>query len=97
MKHYLYCSAGNTEGLDEYIAFFEIAEDGYCARYIEIPSVGHALKYTQDEQADEFGVLPEVPLDGLEAAKPKYGTLNEISQQLFESAWNGIRSGQQSA
>lgn len=97
MKHYLYCSAGNTEGLDEYIAFFEIAEDGYCARYIEIPSVGYALKYTEDEPADEFGVLPEGPWDALETAKPKYGTLNEISRQLFDSAWNGIRAGRQPA
>lgn len=97
MKHYLYCSAGNTEGLDEYIAFFEIAEDGYYARYIEIPSVGHARKYTDDEPADEFGVLPEGPWDALEAATPKYGTLNEISQQLFDSAWDGIRADRQSA
>lgn len=93
MKHYLYCSAGNTEGLDEYIAFFEIAEDGYCSRYIEIRPVGHALKYTEDEPADEFGALPEGPWDALEATKPKYGTLNGISQQLFDSAWNGIQAG----
>lgn len=97
MKHYLYCSVGNTEGLNEYIAFFEIAEDGYCARYIEIPSVGHALKYTIDEPADEFGALPEGPWDALEAAKPNYGTLNEISQQLFDCAWNGIQAGRKSA
>jgi hypothetical protein len=97
VKHYLYCSAENTEGVHEYIAFFEIAEDGYCARYIEIRSVGHALKYTEDEPADEFGVLPEGTWDALEAAKPKYGTLTEISQQLFDSAWNSIRAGRQSA
>lgn len=97
MKHYLYCSAGNTEGLDEYIAFFEIADDGYCARYIEIPSVGHALRYTEDEPVDEFGMLPGGPWDALEAAKPKYGAFNEISQQLFDIAWNSIRAGRQSA
>lgn len=93
MKPYLYCSAGNTEGLDEYIAFFEIAEDGYCSRNIEIRSVGHALKYTKDQPADELGALPEGPWDALEVAKPKYGTLNEISQQLFDSAWDGIQAG----
>jgi hypothetical protein len=97
VKHYLYCSAGNTEGLDEYVAFFEIAEDGYCARYIEIPSVGYVLKYTEDEPADEFGVLPRGPWDALETVKPKYGKLNEISRQLFDSAWNGIRAGRQPA
>ena len=38
MKHYLYCSSGNTVGLDEYLGFFEIDEDGYCTRYLEIRS-----------------------------------------------------------
>jgi hypothetical protein len=93
VKHYLYCSAGNTEGLDEYLAFFEIAEEGHCSRYVEIHSVGHVLKYTEDEPADEFGALPEGPWNAHEAAKSKYGTLTEISQQLFNSAWKGIRVG----
>lgn len=97
MKYYRYCSAGNTEGLDEYIAFFEIADDGYCSRYIEIPAIGNALKYTEEEPADEFGALPEGPWDALEAAQPEYGTLNEISKQLFDGAWNGIQAGRQCA
>ncbi|MFC0250826.1 hypothetical protein [Massilia consociata] len=93
MKHYLYCSAGNTEGLDEYIAFFEIANDGHCSRYLEIRPVGCALKYTVEKPADEFGALPEGPWDALEAAKPKYGTLKDISKELFDSAWAGVRAG----
>lgn len=59
--------------------------------------MGHALKYAEDESADEFGLLPEGPWDALEAAQAKYGTLKEISQQLFDSAWNGIRADRQSA
>lgn len=66
MKYYLYCSSGNTEGLDEYVAFFEIAEDGHCARHLEIRPVGDVLKYTEEEAADEFGALPEGPWDVLE-------------------------------
>lgn len=86
MKHYLYCSSGNTEGLDEYVAFFEIADDGYCARYLEIRPAGDALKYTEDKPADEFGSLPEGPWDKVEAAKPKYGT----PTLFFNGAWNSI-------
>jgi hypothetical protein len=93
VKHYLYCSSGNTEGLDEYVAFFEIAEDGYCSRYLEIRPAGDALKYTEEKPADEFGALPEGPWDALEAAKPSHGTLNDISKELFDSAWNSVRAG----
>ncbi|MCS0591756.1 hypothetical protein ACFQ09_07880 [Massilia norwichensis] len=92
MKHYLYSSAGNTEGLDEYIAYFEIAEDGYCARYLEIRPEGHALKYTEEKPADAFGALPEGRWDAVEAAKPRYGTLKEISNALFDSVWDDIRA-----
>jgi hypothetical protein len=91
VKHYLYCSSGNTEGLDEYIGFFEIAEDGYCCRYLEISSVGAALRYTQESPSDEYGVLPEGPWDALQAAKPALGTLSGISRNLFDSAWHGVQ------
>jgi len=92
VKHYLYSSAGNTEGLDEYIAYFEIAEDGYCARYLEIRPEGHALKYTEEKPADALGALPEGQWDAVEAAKPRYGTLKEISNALFDSVWDDIRA-----
>jgi len=91
VKHYLYCSAGNTEGLDEIIGFFEIADDGYCSRYLEIRAGDDALRYTEQKPSDEFGVLPEGPWNALEAAKPAYGKLSCISQSLFDSAWQGIQ------
>jgi len=91
MKHYLYCSSGNTQGLDEYLAFFEVAEDGHFSRYLEIQSAGKVLKYTEDKPADEFGALPEGPWEPLEASKPEYGTLNDISKALFDSAWSSLR------
>ena len=93
MKHYLYCSSGNTEGLDEYLAFFEIAGDGHYSRYLELCPMGDALKYTEDNAVDEYGALPEGRWDALEAAKPKYGTLADISKELFETAWNRIHAG----
>lgn len=90
MKHYLYCSSGNTEGLDEYLAFFEIAEDGHCSRYLEIQPVGKVRKYIEEKPADEFGALPAGPWDALEASKPEYGTLIDISKGLFDSAWSSV-------
>ncbi len=90
MKYYLYCSSGNTHGLDEYIAFFEIADDGYCSRYLEIRSKGGALKYSEEHSADDSGALPEGPWDAAEAAKPEYGVLDGISGILFQSAWDSI-------
>lgn len=92
MKYYLYCSSGNSEGLDEYVGFFEIAEDGYCSRYLELRPTGYALKYTEDKPADAYGVLPEGPCNALEAEKPKYETLNLISKEPFDSAWDRIHS-----
>jgi hypothetical protein len=92
MKYYLYCSSGNTGGIDEYVAFLEIADDGYCSRYLEIQHLGKVLKYTEEKPADEFGALPEKPWDVLEASKPEYGVLNEISLELFESAWSNVRA-----
>ena len=90
MRHYLYCSSGNTGGIDEYVAFFEIADDGYCSRYLELKSDGDALRYTEEKPADQFGVLPEGQFDESELAKPEYGSLNEISRHLFDSVWNRV-------
>lgn len=90
MKYYLYCSAGNTVGLNEYLGFFEIAADGYCARYLEIQSGGDALRYTELAPSDKFGILPEGPWNEGEAAKPAYGTLTCIEAGLFETAWKAV-------
>jgi hypothetical protein len=90
VKHYLYCSSGNTEGIDEYVAFFEIADDGYCSRYLEVRSTGDALRYTEKTPADQFGILPEGQFDESELAKPEYGKLNEISSHLFDSVWHRV-------
>jgi hypothetical protein len=57
MKRYLYCSSGNTVGLDEYLGFFEIGEDRYCVRYLEIRSDGRALRYTEQNPSDELAIL----------------------------------------
>ena len=91
MQYYLYCSSGNTEGLDEYLGLFEIADDQYCSRYLEIQASGTALRYTEQLPADEFGQLPEGQWNEHEAAKPEFGTLRSISKELFESAWHSTQ------
>ena len=90
MKHYLYCSSGNTLGIDEYIGLYEIGEDGFCVRYLEVHAGGSALRYTEEQAADQHGVLPErswYEHEG-ELAKAEYGSLKLISPALFEAAWN---------
>src|SRR6476661_2270340 len=99
VKHYLYCSSGNSHDLEEHIGFFEIADDDYCTRYLEIRSDGIAVRYTEQHAADGFGILPEGPWQAADAAKPEFGTLSAISAQLFDAAWDGVQccNGQPSA
>ena len=59
MLYRLYSSIGNTLGLKDRIAYFEIDPDGYFTRYLEIDSNGLAYRYTRDHPIDKFGALPE--------------------------------------
>ncbi|MFG6485365.1 hypothetical protein ACG04R_01705 [Roseateles sp. BYS78W] len=92
MNYRLYCSSGNTVGVDEYVSYAEIDADGYYVRYLEINSNGTALRYTETHAADHLGILPEGPWDDAEASKPEYGHYFVISAQLFESVWAATRA-----
>lgn len=93
MRYYLYCSSGNTAGIEEYLAFFAFGDDDYCARYLEIQASGQALRYTEAHSADEFGMLPEGRWDDIagQDGKPGYGTFTAIGAGLFDSAWSSTR------
>lgn len=52
MLYRLYSTIGNTRGLEDYLAYFEIDLDGYFTRYLEIHSNGLAYRYTRDLAAD---------------------------------------------
>jgi hypothetical protein len=93
MKHYLYCSAGNTLGIDEYIGLFEFGEDGFCVRYLEVQASGNSLRYSEKHAADQHGVLPERRWNEHEEdlSKAAYGLLSLISPALFEAAWKNTR------
>ncbi|MBX3628027.1 MAG: hypothetical protein KF892_23665 [Rhizobacter sp.] len=87
MKYYLYCSSGNSLGLDEYIGYFENDGEGYCVRYVEIGSTGAALRYSEGKAADKYAQLPEGKWVDSEAAKAEYGHCIKISKELFETVW----------
>lgn len=94
MIYRLYCSSGNTVGLDEYVSYSEIGADGFWVRHVEIKADGTARRYSASHSADESGALPEGQWDAKEAAKPKYGLVVEISGHLFEAVWRATRATQ---
>lgn len=80
MNHYLYCSAGNSLGLDEYIGYFENDEYGYCVRYVEILANGVALRYSEEKAAYKYAQLPEGKWVESETTKAEYGHCIKISE-----------------
>ena len=88
MKYRLYSSEGNSLGLESYLGYFEIGDNGYVARYLEIRADGTPVRYTEDFHTDEFGFLPEGPVDDEDASKPEYGTFAPISATVFDAIWS---------
>lgn len=89
MRYYLYSSTGNTLGVQSYLAYFEISDDGYCQRYIELNANGVALRYTVEHAADEHGQLPEGnwSANEPEMSKKEYGVVAPITVELFNTIW----------
>jgi hypothetical protein len=89
VQHYLYSSSGNTVGVDEYLGFFEVGDDDYICRHLEIRADGAALRYTEQRPADEYGILPEGTWSSGadDSKKPEYGHSRPISPALFEAMW----------
>jgi hypothetical protein len=97
MKYRLHSSTGNTIGIDDYLGYSELDEDGYWSRYLQINADGTAYRYSRSHEADEFGVLPEGQWDESEASELKYGTIAEITSLLFEAVWARTRCDNDSA
>ena len=93
MRYYLYSSTGNTLGIDPYIGYFQIGDDGFCKRYIELNAGGIALRYTEERSADIYGQLPEGNWsdNDPEMSKKAYGVITPITEDLFETAWTSTR------
>jgi len=89
MKYRIYSSEGNTVGLDSYLACWEVGDDGYCKRYLEIRADGIPVRYTEEIHTDEYGFLPEGVIDyDEEASRPELGTFGPISATVFEAIWS---------
>ena len=87
MHYRLYCSSGNSEGIDEYVGYVELDTEGSALRYLEISSATGARRYDEARSADAFGMLPEGqwPLDN--PSSSTFGVESAISRELFEAVW----------
>jgi hypothetical protein len=83
MLYRLYCSSGNTLGVDEYVCYSEIGADDSWVRYVEVKSDGTALRYDREHAADQYGVLPEGKWEEEEATMKEYGIVATISSDLL--------------
>jgi len=88
MKYIKYLSLGNTVGLDNDIeSYWEIDDDGYIVRSVDVLSNGQRLKYSESHQSDTYGQLPEGVTTEENLQDPSYGLCSTLEQCEFESAW----------
>ena len=66
--------------------YFEVGDDRYVTRQIEVYENGSVLKYDEDYVFDDFGQLAEKPIDEEDFAG------FEITADHFERAWSSTRS-----
>ena len=62
--------------------YYEIGDDLYATRQIEIYENGNILKHDEDNFSDEFGMLTDKPID------PDEFEPHVIAEDEFESVWN---------
>ena len=88
MLYVLYSFVGNSQGIEEYLAYSEIDEEGYWLRHLEIRADGRALRYTAELPADIYGQLPEGCWEPGESTRREYGTVAPITKALFYAVWS---------
>ncbi len=71
--------------------WYEMRDDGYAARQMEVYENGVVLKYDSSHLKDEYGFLSDQPLE-LE----KYGVL-EVAADVFEAEWAKVDAVNQHA
>ena len=88
LKHVRYRSIGNTVGIENAVDdFWEIDDDGFVVRSIQILSDGSILKYDREHDADSFGVLPEGVITEEMLSDHSVGKITRISLSDFEAKW----------
>lgn len=65
------------------IYYFEVGEDGWPLRQVEIYDAGPVLRYGPDHDEDEFGQLGSAQLDELEDWSSW-----AISKEAFDKVWS---------
>ncbi len=96
MKHIRYQAIGNTVGIESAVDdFWEIADDGFVVRSVQILSDGTVLKYDQVHAADSFGILPEGVITEQMLADHSVGKVSRISLSGFESCGRQRRKTKQ--
>ena len=88
MKYVRYQSEGNTVGIEDGADdFWEIADDGYVSRSINLQSDGSRLKYDRQHEADKFGALPEGVITDEMLADRAVGKITFLTAAQFAAEW----------
>lgn len=80
------CRGDAYEAWGTSVWYFELDDERYPVRQIEIYESGDVLTYDQTHLDDEYGGLGEAALDGEEEWKPF-----EIAEHEFDSAWRSAK------
>lgn len=65
--------------------YFEVGDDGWPIRQIEVYDFGPTLRYGPGHEEDEFGLLAQAPLGHLGEWQPW-----SIAEAEFEQAWRDL-------
>lgn len=88
MRHYRYESKGNTQGLEEDIdCYWEIDEEGFIIRSVEVLNNKTLLKYSKQHEADSMGQLPEGQITQDNLNDSSFGVCTRMSKGQFEKIW----------
>ena len=87
MRYLVYSTVGNLHGIDEYLGYSELDDQGYWSRYVEIRTDGTALRYSEDRPADRHGQLPEKTWPEDESVVREFGVMMPLTKALFETVW----------
>ncbi len=89
MKYIRYQAAGNSVGIEEWADdYWEIADDGFVVRAVNIQLDGANLKYDENRAADRLGALPEGKILEQMLGDRSLGKFTLISLEEFELIWS---------